>query len=93
MKRPTSLLATVLFWLIALAQLLRVLLRVEVRAGDVNIPRLGELRGFWPLWEPGFGGSAARSGVPVLQATASRGDLTGCVVQLRTILKLKSAER
>jgi uncharacterized membrane protein len=38
MKRPASLLAAVLFWLIALAQLLRVLLRVEVRAGDVNIP-------------------------------------------------------
>jgi uncharacterized membrane protein len=38
MKRPASLLAAALFWLIALAQLLRVLLRVEVRAGDVNIP-------------------------------------------------------
>jgi uncharacterized membrane protein len=38
MKRPASLLAAVLFWLIALAQLLRVLLRVEVREGDVNIP-------------------------------------------------------
>ena len=38
MKRPASLLAAVLFWLIALAQLLRILLRVEVRAGDVNIP-------------------------------------------------------
>jgi hypothetical protein len=38
MKRPASLLAAVLFWLTALAQLLRVLLRVEVRAGDINIP-------------------------------------------------------
>lgn len=38
MKQPASLVAAVLFWLIALAQLLRVLLRVEVRAGDVHIP-------------------------------------------------------
>ena len=38
MKRPASLLAALFFWLIALAQLLRVLLRVEVRVGDVNIP-------------------------------------------------------
>jgi hypothetical protein len=38
MKRPASLLAAVLFWLTALAQLLRVLLRVEVRAGDINLP-------------------------------------------------------
>lgn len=38
MKKPASLIAASLFWLIALAQLLRVLYRVEVRAGDVNIP-------------------------------------------------------
>jgi len=38
MKKPASLVAAILFWLIALAQLLRVLLRIEVRAGDVNIP-------------------------------------------------------
>jgi hypothetical protein len=38
MKKPASLVAAILFWLIALAQLLRVLLRVEVKAGDVNIP-------------------------------------------------------
>ena len=38
MKRPASGVAAILFWLIALAQLLRVLLRVEVTAGGVNIP-------------------------------------------------------
>jgi hypothetical protein len=38
MKRPASLVASILFWLIALAQLLRVLFRVEVAAGGVNIP-------------------------------------------------------
>jgi hypothetical protein len=49
MKRPASLLAAVLFWLIALAQLLRVLLRVEVRAGDVNIPLLVSIVAFVAL--------------------------------------------
>jgi hypothetical protein len=38
MERPASLVAALLFWLIALAQLLRVLFRVEVTAGGVNIP-------------------------------------------------------
>jgi hypothetical protein len=38
MKKPASLVAAMLFWLIALAQLLRVLLRVEVTAGGVTIP-------------------------------------------------------
>jgi uncharacterized membrane protein len=38
MKRPASLVTAILLWLIALAQLLRVLLRVEVKAGDVSIP-------------------------------------------------------
>jgi hypothetical protein len=38
MDKPASLLAVILFWLIALAQLLRVLLRVEVTAGGVTIP-------------------------------------------------------
>ena len=38
MKKPASLVAAILFWLIALAQLLRVLLQVEVTAGGVNIP-------------------------------------------------------
>jgi hypothetical protein len=38
MKKPASLVAAILFWLIALAQLLRVLLRVEVTAGGINIP-------------------------------------------------------
>jgi lipopolysaccharide export LptBFGC system permease protein LptF len=37
-KRPASLVAAILLWLIALAQLLRVLFQVEVRAGDVSIP-------------------------------------------------------
>jgi hypothetical protein len=38
MKRPASLVAALFFWLIALAQLLRALFRVEVTAGGVNIP-------------------------------------------------------
>ena len=38
MNKPASLVAAILFWLIALAQLLRVLLRVKVTAGGVNIP-------------------------------------------------------
>jgi uncharacterized membrane protein len=38
MKRPASLAAAILFWLVALAQLLRVLLRVRVTAGGHDIP-------------------------------------------------------
>ena len=38
MNKPASLVAAILFWLIALAQLLRVLFRVEVTAGGVVIP-------------------------------------------------------
>ncbi len=38
MKKPASLVAAIVFWLIALAQLLRVLLRVEVTARGVNVP-------------------------------------------------------
>ena len=38
MKRPASLVAAILFWLIALAQLLRVLLGVRVTAGSHDIP-------------------------------------------------------
>jgi len=38
MKRSASLAAAILFWLIALAQLLRVLLRVRVTAGSHDIP-------------------------------------------------------
>jgi lipopolysaccharide export LptBFGC system permease protein LptF len=38
MKKPASLVAAILFGLIALAQLLRVLFRVEVTAGGVVIP-------------------------------------------------------
>jgi hypothetical protein len=38
MKKPASLVAAILFWLIALAQLLRVLLRVPVTAGSHDIP-------------------------------------------------------
>lgn len=41
MKKPASLVAAILFWLIALAQLLRVLLQVRVTAGSHDIP-------FWP---------------------------------------------
>ncbi len=38
MKKQASLVAAIVFWLIALAQLLRVLFRVEVTAGGVDIP-------------------------------------------------------
>jgi len=38
MKKRASSVAAILFWLIALAQLLRVLFRVEVTAGGVHIP-------------------------------------------------------
>jgi uncharacterized membrane protein len=38
MDKPATLVAAILFWLIALAQLLRALFRIEVRAGDVVIP-------------------------------------------------------
>ena len=57
MKRPASLVAVIVFWLVAIAQLLRVLLRVRVTAGSHDIPLwlsavafvvLGAL-GFW-LW-------------------------------------------
>ncbi|HKW95334.1 MAG TPA: hypothetical protein VJX92_25845 [Methylomirabilota bacterium] len=41
MKKPASFIAAILFWLIALAQLLRVLLRVRVVAGSHELP-------FWP---------------------------------------------
>jgi len=37
-NRPASHVVAIFLWLIALAQLLRVLLRVEVRAGNVSIP-------------------------------------------------------
>ena len=38
MKKPASLVAAIVFWWIALAQLLRALFRVEVKAGGVDIP-------------------------------------------------------
>ena len=38
MKKPSSFVAAILLWLIAFAQLLRVVFRVEVTAGGVNIP-------------------------------------------------------
>jgi hypothetical protein len=38
MKKQASLVAAIVFWLIAVAQLLRVLFRVEVTAGGVHIP-------------------------------------------------------
>ncbi len=38
MKKPASLVAAIVFWLIALAQLLRVSLGVRVTAGHVVIP-------------------------------------------------------
>src|SRR5262245_48454469 len=40
-KRPASLVAAIFLWLIALAQLLRVLFPVDVRAGDVKGERSG----------------------------------------------------
>jgi hypothetical protein len=38
MRKPASLVAMIVFWLIALAQLLRVFLRVRVTAGSHDIP-------------------------------------------------------
>ncbi len=38
MKKQASLVAAIVFWLMALAQLLRLLFRVEVRAGGAEIP-------------------------------------------------------
>jgi hypothetical protein len=38
MKKPASLVAAILFWLVALAQLLRVLLQIRVTAGSHEIP-------------------------------------------------------
>ncbi len=38
MKKPASLVASIVLGLIALAQLLRVLFRVEVKAGGIDIP-------------------------------------------------------
>ena len=38
MKKPASLVAAIVFWLIALAQLVRVILRVRVTAGSYDIP-------------------------------------------------------
>jgi uncharacterized membrane protein len=38
MKKPASLVATMFFWLIALGQLLRLIFRVRVTAGHVDIP-------------------------------------------------------
>jgi len=64
MTKPASLVAAIVFWLIALAQLLRVLFRVEVKAGGLDIPLwpsvlavivFGAL-GIW-LWRGGGGRS------------------------------------
>lgn len=38
MRKPASLIAVIVLWLIALAQLLRVLFRVQVSAGGHDIP-------------------------------------------------------
>jgi hypothetical protein len=38
MQKPASLVAAILFWLIALAQLLRVILGVRVTAGSHDVP-------------------------------------------------------
>jgi hypothetical protein len=38
MKKPAALVAAIVFWLIALAQLLRVLFQAEVTARGVNVP-------------------------------------------------------
>ena len=63
MKKTASLVAAIVFWLIALAQLLRVILRVRVTAGSHDIPLwvsssafvvLGIL-GMW-LWRERAGG-------------------------------------
>jgi len=60
MKKPASLVAAIVFWLIAIVQSLRVLLRVRVTAGSHDMPLwlsavafvvLGTL-GMW-LWREG----------------------------------------
>jgi hypothetical protein len=63
MNKPASLVAAILFWLIALAQLLRVLFRVEVTAGGVNIPLWVSILAFIVLAAlgSGCGGSAETS--------------------------------
>ena len=38
MKKPASLVAAIVFWLIALTQVVRVILRVRVTAGSHDIP-------------------------------------------------------
>jgi hypothetical protein len=37
-KKQASLVAAIVFWLIAVAQMLRVLFRIQVTAGGVDIP-------------------------------------------------------
>ena len=63
MKKPASFVAAIVFWLIALAQLLRLFFRVQVTAGSHDIPLwlsavafivLGTL-GMW-LWRERAGG-------------------------------------
>jgi hypothetical protein len=59
-NRPASLVVAIFLWLIAVAQLLRVLFRVDVRAGDVSIPLWVSILAFIVLaaLASGFGASA-----------------------------------
>ena len=81
MKKPASLVAAILLWLIAFAQLLRVLFRVEVTAGGVNIPLWVSSVVFivLVLWGSGCGGSAESSAGQIgfhSLDTAPRGTVT-----------------
>jgi hypothetical protein len=58
MKKPASLVAAIVFWLIALAQLLRVLFRVQVTAGSHDIPLWLSSVASSALWECGSGANA-----------------------------------
>jgi len=63
-NRPASLVVAIFLWLIAVAQLLRVVFRVDVRgamsaslSGSVSWPS-----SCWRPWESGFGASAESDG-------------------------------
>ena len=63
-KKPASLVVAIFLWLIALAQLLRVLFRVEVRAGDVGIPLWVSILAFIVLGACGAMLAGALRGTP-----------------------------
>jgi hypothetical protein len=64
MKKPASAVAAIVFWFIALAQLLRVILRVRVTAGNHDIPLWLSSSAFVILgiWGSGCGANVRRPG-------------------------------